>query len=54
MTQLDTLIIFPIIFGLLITLFLHYSFMIQLNIPVFFGAVKFRLKKINYYYKFFN
>ena len=48
MAQLDSLIILPLIWGLLITLFLHYKFVIELQIPSFSGVKKFRKKKLNF------
>lgn len=47
MAQLDVIIIFPLILGLLVTLFLHYKFVIELEAITFFGVQKLRNKKLN-------
>ena len=46
MAQFDALIIFPLIWSLLFVLFLHYKMSIEMLIPDFFGAKKFREKKL--------
>ena len=46
MAQFEVLIIFPLIWALLVTLFLHYKLSIELMIPIFFGTKKFREKKL--------
>ena len=47
MAQLDSLIIFPILWSLLIVLFMYYTISIEKLIPAFFGVKKFREKKLN-------
>ena len=47
MAQLDALIILPLILGLLISLVLHYKYLLELGIPGFFGVKKFRKKKLS-------
>jgi hypothetical protein len=46
MAQFEVLIIFPLFWALLITLFFHYKLSIELIIPIFFGTKKFREKKL--------
>jgi Plant ATP synthase F0 len=45
MAQFDALIIFPLIWSLLLTLGLHYTFVLRSIVPNFLGVVKFRAKK---------
>lgn len=45
MAQFDSLIVFPLIWSLLIILIFYYSISIEMLIPDFFGAKKFREKK---------
>lgn len=47
MAQFDSLIIFPLLWSLLIVLFLYYSMTIEILIPDFFGTKKFREKKLD-------
>jgi len=47
MAQFDSLIIFPLIWSSLFVLFLHYTMSIEMLIPFFFGAKKFRGKKLD-------
>nr|YP_009115288.1 ATPase subunit 8 [Berkeleya fennica]AJA05809.1 ATPase subunit 8 [Berkeleya fennica] len=47
MAQFDSLIIFPLIWSSLFVLFLHYTMSIKMLIPHFFGAKKFREKKLD-------
>lgn len=47
MAQLDSLIIFPLIWSLLFVLIIYYSITIDKLIPSFFGVKKFREKKLN-------
>jgi hypothetical protein len=47
MAQLDSLIIFSILWSLLIILFMYYTISIEKLIPAFFGVKKFRGKKLN-------
>jgi hypothetical protein len=56
MAQFDSLIIFPLLWSLLLTLILHYNISIGLVIPSFFGVKKFREKKLDSpsFYEFFN
>nr|YP_005090340.1 ATPase subunit 8 [Phaeodactylum tricornutum]ADY18516.1 ATPase subunit 8 [Phaeodactylum tricornutum] len=46
MAQFEVLIVFPLIWALLITLFFHYKLSIEFMIPTFFGTKKFREKKL--------
>ena len=46
MAQFDSLIIFPLIWSLLLTLTFHYIFLLNTIIPNFFGVKKFRGKKL--------
>nr|WAK85027.1 ATP synthase F0 subunit 8 [Amicula sp. isolate GU52X-4 cfCalB7] len=46
MAQFDPLIIFPLISSLLIILIFHYSLVIEMLIPFFSEAKKFRNKKL--------
>jgi hypothetical protein len=48
MAQFDSLIIFPLLWSLLITLSFHYSVILHTIIPNFFGVKKFREKKTDY------
>jgi hypothetical protein len=45
MAQFDSLIVFPLIWSLLISLIFYYSISIEMLIPDFFGVKKFREKK---------
>jgi hypothetical protein len=56
MAQFDSLIIFPLILSLLLTLFFYYNLSIGIFIPNFFGVKKFREKKFDspFFYKNFN
>jgi len=56
MAQLDSLIIFPLIWSLLLVLVVYYSITIEKLIPSFFGVKKFREKKLNSpdFYNFIN
>ena len=56
MAQFDSLIIFPLISSLLLTLVFYYFLSIEILIPNFFGVKKFRSKKFNspYFYNFFD
>lgn len=56
MAQFDSLIIFPILWSLLLVLILYYTFSIEILIPAFFGAKKFREKKLGSprFYSFLN
>jgi hypothetical protein len=56
MSQFDSLIIFSLLWGLLLSLLLYYNLTIKFLIPSFFGTRKFREKKLNLYtfYKFLN
>jgi hypothetical protein len=47
MAQFDSLIIFPVLWSLLLVLFLYYGFSLQILIPDFFGTQKFRDKKLS-------
>jgi hypothetical protein len=47
MAQFDSLIIFPLIVSLLLTLFFYYNLSIGIFIPHFFGVKKFREKKFD-------
>ena len=47
MAQFDSLIIFPLIWSTLLVLFIYYAISIEMLIPNFFGAKKFREKKLN-------
>jgi hypothetical protein len=47
MAQFDSLIIFPLVWSLLLTLIFHYNILIGIVIPNFFGAKKFRDKKLD-------
>ena len=47
MAQLDSLIIFPLIWSLLFVLFFYYTIAIKKVIPSFIGVKKFREKKLN-------
>jgi hypothetical protein len=47
MAQFDSLIIFPLLWSLLLVLFLYYNMSIEILIPDFFGTKKFREKKLN-------
>ena len=46
MAQLDSLIIFPLLFSLLFVLVIYYKITIENLIPSFFGVKKFREKKL--------
>ena len=46
MAQLDSLIILPLLWSLLIVLVIYYSVSIDTVIPSFFGVKKFREKKL--------
>lgn len=46
MAQFDSLIIFPVLWSLLLVLFLYYGLSLQILIPDFFGTQKFRDKKL--------
>jgi hypothetical protein len=48
MAQFDSLIILPLLWSLLLTLFIHYNIILKNVIPNFFGAKKFRGKKLNF------
>jgi hypothetical protein len=48
MAQFDSLIIFPLIWSLLIALFIHYNILFESIIPNFFGVKKFREKKLDF------
>nr|YP_010533577.1 ATP synthase F0 subunit 8 [Gomphonema parvulum]UXX44728.1 ATP synthase F0 subunit 8 [Gomphonema parvulum] len=48
MAQFDSLIIFPLIWSLLLTLTFHYIFLLNTIIPNFFGVKKFREKKLEF------
>jgi hypothetical protein len=54
MAQFDSLIIFPLLWSTLFILVIHYSISINMLIPSFFGAKKFREKKLDspYFYGF--
>lgn len=56
MAQFDSLIIFPLLWSLLLSLILHYNIVIMSIIPNFFSVKKFREKNLNshLFYKFFN
>lgn len=56
MAQFDSLIISPILFSLILFLALYHNLTMTILIPDFFGAKKFRGKKISLYqfYRFFN
>ena len=56
MAQFDTLIIFPLLFSLLTTLFFYYYITIKITIPNFFEVKKFRKKTLNssFFHLFFN
>lgn len=56
MAQFDSLIIFPLLWSLLLTLILHYNVSIGIVIPNFFSVKKFREKKLDLpsFYEFFN
>lgn len=47
MAQLDSLIIFPLLWSLLFVLVIYYSISIKKLIPSFFETKKFRKKKLN-------
>ena len=47
MTQLDSLIIFPLLWSLLCVLVAYYNITIKKLIPSFFGVRKFREKKLD-------
>lgn len=46
MAQFDSLIIFPLLWSLLLVLFLYYNMSLEILIPDFFGTKKFREKKL--------
>jgi hypothetical protein len=46
MAQLDSLIIFPLLWSLLFVLIIYYNISINKLIPSFFGVKKFREKKL--------
>ena len=46
MAQLDSLIIFPLLWSLLFVLIIYYNISINTLIPSFFGVKKFREKKL--------
>jgi hypothetical protein len=46
MAQLDSLIIFPLLWSLLFVLVVYYNISINTLIPSFFGVKKFREKKL--------
>jgi uncharacterized membrane protein len=48
MAQFDSLIIFPLLWSLLLTLGFHYTILLNTIIPNFFGVKKFREKKTDY------
>jgi hypothetical protein len=56
MAQFDSLIIFPLLWSLLLTLIFHYNVLLNTIIPNFFGVKKFREKKLNSpaFYNFLN
>jgi len=56
MAQFDSLIIFPLLWSLLLTLIFHYSILLDIIIPSFFGVKKFREKKLGSpaFYNLFN
>jgi hypothetical protein len=55
MAQFDSLIIFPLVWSLLLTLLLNYNILLEVVIPNFFGAKKFREKKLDFVtFWFFN
>jgi len=56
MAQFDSLIIFPLLWSLLVTLVLHYGMLIKMVIPSFFEVKKFRGKKLDShkFFEFFN
>jgi hypothetical protein len=47
MAQFDSLIISPLLWVLMLSLFFHYYVVMEILIPDFFGAKKFRGKKLN-------
>ena len=47
MAQFDSLIISPLLWSTLFILIIHYSISIETLIPSFFGAKKFRRKKLD-------
>lgn len=47
MAQFDSIIIFPLLWSLLLTLLLHYNILMETVVPNFFGAKKFRTKKLD-------
>jgi hypothetical protein len=47
MAQFDSLIIFPVLWSLLLVLFLYYGLSLQILLPDFFGTQKFRDKKLS-------
>jgi hypothetical protein len=46
MAQLDSLIIFPLLWSLLFVLIIYYNISINTLLPSFFGVKKFREKKL--------
>jgi len=56
MAQFDTLIIFPLIFSLFLTISFYYYISIKIKIPNFFEIKKFRKKTLDTssFYLFFN
>jgi hypothetical protein len=48
MVQFDSLIIFPLIWSLFLTLTFYYIFLLNTIIPNFFGVKKFRGKKLEF------
>jgi hypothetical protein len=56
MAQFDSLIIFPLLFSLFLTISFYYYISIKIKIPNFFEIKKFRKKTINTpsFYLFFN
>lgn len=46
MAQFDTLIIFPLIWSLILTLVIYYKLSIEILVPQFSGIGKFREKKL--------
>ena len=54
MPQFDSLIIFPLILSLLLTLILYYNTAIKIVIPDFFGVKKFREKKSDSLFFYMN
>lgn len=54
MAQFDSIIIYPLLWSLLLTLFLHYNILLKNVIPNFFGANKYRTKKLESVFSYYK